>query len=145
MNHGITMKLEIASRRAFLLLTLSLTACDTTEPQEEATLDYVPTRWIITGAIEADALAEGATLSLVLEQGGRVNGSLFMPPSIVGPEDLTADLAGTWVKRGDTIQFNQITRTFVSEIPWILSPETLTAADSFEGSFYDVELKRVFR
>lgn len=139
------MNLRIASPPAVLSVAFALTACVPTEPQEEATLDYVPTRWIITGAIEADALAEGATLSLVLEQGGRVNGSLFMPASIVGPEDLTADMAGTWVKRGDTIQFNQIMRTFVSEIPWILSPETLTAADSFEGSFYDVELERVFK
>jgi hypothetical protein len=68
-----------------------------------------------------------------------------MPASIAGGTDLTADMAGNWSKSGDTIRFNQIARTFVSEVPWILTPEMLVTASSVDGSFYDVELTRLFR
>jgi hypothetical protein len=132
----------------FCLITVSAMACiacGTSEPEPPATLDYEATSWVISGAINADALAEGATLSLLLREGQRVNGTLFMPASIAGGTDLTADMAGNWNKNGDTIRFNQISQTFVSEVPWILTPEMLTTADSVDGSFYDVELTRFFR
>jgi hypothetical protein len=54
-------------------------------------------------------------------------------------------MAGNWSKSGDTIRFNQIARTFVSEVPWILTPAMLVTADSVDGSFYDIELTRFFR
>ncbi len=126
-------------------LTMFWFGCGMSEPEPEATLDYEATSWVISGAINADALAEGATLSLVLREGQRVNGTLFMPASIAGGTDLTADMAGNWTKNGDTIRFNQIAQTFVSEFPWILTPDMLTTADSVDGSFYEVELTRFFR
>lgn len=119
--------------------------CGTSEPEPQATLDYEATSWVISGAINADALAEGAMLSLVLREGQRVNGTLFLPASIAGGTDLTADMAGTWTKIGDTVRFNQVSQTFVSEVPWVLTPEMLTTADSVDGSFYEVELTRFFR
>lgn len=120
-------------------------ACGTSDPEPLATLDYEATSWIISGAVNADALAEGATLSLVLEQGPKVNGTLFMPASVTGDTAVTADMAGIWTKSGDTIRFNQVAQTFVAEVPWILTPEMLTTADSVDGSFYEVELSRIFR
>lgn len=133
--------------RSWLVTALAMVCfgCGTSEPEPVETLDYEATKWVISGAINADALAEGATLSLLLRDGRRVNGTLFMPASIAGGTDLTADMAGNWSKSGDTIRFNQIARTFVSEVPWILTPEMLVTADSVDGSFYDIELTRFFR
>lgn len=127
------------------LLMMACIGCGMSEPELQATLEYEATSWSISGAINADALAEGATLSLILRQGPRVNGTLFMPASITGGADLTADMAGNWTKSGDTIRFNQVAQTFVSEVPWILTPEMLTTEDSVDGSFYEVELTRIFR
>ncbi len=132
-------------RAVVVAASLLAVACATTEPEVDDTLDYEPTKWLITGAINADALAEGATLSLVLRVGGRVTGALFIPASVTGGDDLTADMAGSWSKTGDTVRFSQVSRTFVSEVAWLLTPEMLLAADSSNGSFYDVELTRVFR
>ena len=61
------------------------------------------------------------------------------------PTDLAADMAGTWTKRGDTITFDQVSTTFVSEVPWILETFFLSVADSFDGNFYDVVLERIFQ
>ena len=119
--------------------------CGTSEPEPEVTLDYAPVQLLISGTINVDALAEGATISLSLREGGFVIGSLFLPAAATGADELTANMAGSWVKRGDTITFNQVSTTFVSEVPWILDPLFLTAADSFDGNFYDVVLERIFQ
>ena len=119
-------------------------ACGSTEPEPETTLDYEPTQWLITGAIDVDALQEGAALSLVLREGGIVTGSLFMPSTVTGANDVNANMAGSWMKSGDTLRFNQVSQTFVSEFDWILTAENLTAADSVNGSFYDIVLIRMF-
>jgi hypothetical protein len=131
------------------IVVLAITAlvalgCSSTEPDLDSTLNYEATTWLITGAISADAKAEGATLSLVLTNGGRVTGSLFMPASVAGGAAVNANMAGSWAKRGDTIRFSQISQTFVSDFAWLLTPLDLSAADSVDGSFYDVVLSRIF-
>lgn len=133
--------------RSCLITSLAMAGigCGMAEPESMATLDYEATSWVLSGAINVDALAEGAMLSLILRQGPRVTGTLFMPASVTGGADLTADMAGNWTKSGDTIRFSQVSQTFVSEVPWILTPEMLTTADSVDGSFYEVELTRIFR
>ncbi len=126
------------------LLVLGL-GCRGTEPVVANTLDYEATQWLITGAIDEDALAVGAMLDLVMREGGIVDGMLFMPASITTRgNDFTARLAGSWIKRGDTIRFNEVSLTFVSDFDWILTPENLSAADSVDGSFYDIILTRMF-
>jgi len=120
-------------------------ACSNEVTEAEATLEYDVTRWVISGTINADALAAGGTLELVLREGGFVNGSLYEPAAVTGNIGVTSDMAGTWIKRGDTVRFSQVTQTFVSDIAWILTPEMLTAADSHDGNFYEVELTRRFK
>ncbi len=79
-----------------------------------------------------------------MREGGFTTGALFLPASVTGAGDLTAELAGTWVQRGDTVLFDHSTTTFVSEVAWVISAENLSTSDSYDGAEYDVVLVRVF-
>ncbi len=131
----------------FITLGATLTvaiACGSTEPEPEATLDYETTQWLISSdGTVTDALAAGAMIDLVMRP-GIVNGMLFIPAAITGTTDFSANLAGSWIKKGDTIRFNEVSLSFVSDLDWILTPETLSAADSVDDSFYDIVLTRIF-
>lgn len=119
--------------------------CGTTTEPEPVVLRYEAASFVITeGGESIDALQEGASLEINMREGGFTTGSLFMPMSVTGAGDLTADLAGTWVQRRDTVQFDHSTTTFVSEVAWVISAENLSTSDSYDGAEYDVVLVRVF-
>lgn len=63
-----------------------------------------------------DILAAGASLTLVLGEGGAVGGNLLVPATAGGPLD--ADMTGTWTLVGDSISITQAADTFVRDADW---------------------------
>jgi hypothetical protein len=86
-----------------------------------------------------DWLAQGALLNLVLGADGGTTGRLFVPGADEGGGDFDADLAGTWLLHGDTVEFNHPADTFVRDMPFMFADNRLTGA----GTFADTRLSLV--
>jgi hypothetical protein len=72
-----------------------------------------------------DILAEGGSLTLVLDASGSVTGSFFVPASLGGPT--TLDMAGTFSLTGSTVRFSQAADSFVRDVDWIWDDDSLEA------------------
>jgi hypothetical protein len=78
-------------------------------------------------------LAQGSSLSIVLMANDSTRGRLFVPGGDENGADLEADLAGSWVLRGDTVEFDQAADTFVRDMPFVFAGGKLAGQATFSG------------
>ena len=79
-------------------------------------------------------LSLGATVHVVLNPDGTTTGHLFVPD--IGQEDgeLDADLTGTWTLTGSTVTFSQTADTFIRDVEFTASQNSLETEGTFEGT-----------
>ena len=90
-----------------------------------------------------NALTSGGTLGLNIANNFVVTGTLILPPAVTGGAPLTASLAGTAVRTGNSVQFTQSADTFVRNLTFTLVDNRLEAANQVvAGTTYDIVLTR---
>ena len=115
----------------------TLVACDDDDPMapEELTGTYVATTFRVTptGQAAIDVLAEGGSLSVTIASNNAATGTLFIPASATGGQDLTASMSGTVVRSGNTIELQQAADTFVRDLTWTVGATTLAVVNQTAG------------
>lgn len=91
--------------------------------------------------VRTDQLAAGVTLTLVLTERGTTSGQLLVPTA-AGGTGVPVDLTGTWGLEGDRVRFIQAAETFVSRIPFLVSPRQLAGEATVGGTVFEVVLTR---
>ena len=84
--------------------------------------------------ITADLLLLGASLTVVLNQGGTTTGCLLAPGLGENGADVDEDLAGTWTLEGSTVTFDQSGDTFIRDAPFTAERNRLNAEGAFGGA-----------
>ena len=87
-------------------------------------------------------LSLGATVHVVLNPDGTTTGHLFVPD--LGQEDgeLDADLTGTWTLSGSTVTFSQTADTFIRDVEFTASQNSLESEGTFEGTTLHLALAK---
>ncbi len=80
----------------------------------------------IIGGVWTDWRAAGATLTISLAPNGTTSGQLFIPGSDDGGGDCSADMAGTWALRGETVTLTQSADSFVRNVAFHASENRLS-------------------
>lgn len=80
-----------------------------------------------------DWLAAGGSLTLTLNADGKTTGRLFLPGGAVGGGDVDADMTGTWLLYGTTVQLGQAAETFVRGMDFNAGKDRL-AGDQYFGN-----------
>ncbi len=115
-----------------------LAACGSDTPTQANTLagSYRATTFRVTptGQSAMDILAQNGTFTITVGADNATTGSLFLPASVTGGAALTASMAGTAVRTGSSIQFQQLADTFVRDLVWTVSGNALTVVDQEAGS-----------
>ena len=78
-------------------------------------------------------LEVGGSLTLTLTADGKTSGHLFLPGGAAGGGDVDADMAGTWLLIGRTVQLGQAAQTFVREMNFNADMNRL-AGDQYFGT-----------
>lgn len=106
---------------------------------------FVPTPDNMVGAYTATQLVTadpssvvnwldvGGSLTLTLNADGTTTGHLFLPGGAEGGGDVDADMAGTWLLIGHTVQLGQTADTFVREMNFTADLDRL-AGDQYFGT-----------
>ncbi len=132
----------ISPRRALLAPALAafavgaLAACsdDPTAPRPIAGR-YTATTFRAgpTGQPPIDVLAAGGTLTVEIAADNRTSGTLALPAAVTGGQALTASMAGTAVRTGNTVRFEQSADTFVRDLRWTVDGNTLRVQSQAAG------------
>ena len=87
-------------------------------------------------------LSLGATVHVVLNPDGTTTGHLFVPD--LGQEDgeLDADLTGTWTLSGSTVTFSQTADTFIRDVEFTASQNSLESEGTFDGTTLHLALAK---
>ncbi|QJR37642.1 hypothetical protein [Gemmatimonas groenlandica] len=119
-------------------MTGSFIACGNDSPTESDGLSgtYIATTLRITptGQASIDALAQGGSMTVVINDNRSTGGSLTLPAVVTGGAALTASLAGTAVQTGGTIRFQHSADTFVRDLTFTVGAGVLTVTDQAAGS-----------
>jgi len=106
---------------------------------------FVPTPENMVGAYTATQLVTadpssvvnwlevGGSLTLTLTADGKTSGHLFLPGGAQDGGDVDADMAGTWLLIGHTVQLGQAAETFVREMDFNADMNRL-AGDKYFGT-----------
>ena len=131
-------------RKPILLAALSLlavgVACDdSTDPDRDDVVGtYTATTFTTTtGGVTTDELDEGASLDIVLSANGNTTGSLVAPGG-----SPTLSMAGSWSLSGNTVTFSQPADSFVRNMSFQVSGNTLMGDETFSGTRIQVILTR---
>lgn len=131
-------------RKAMLFAVLSGlvagAACDdsTGLDREDIAGTYTATTFTTTtGGVTTDELDEGASLDLVLSANGNTTGSLVAPGG-----SPTLSMAGSWSLSGNTVTFSQQADSFVRNMAFQVSGNTLVGDETFSGTRIQVTLTR---
>jgi hypothetical protein len=89
-----------------------------------------------------DQLAQGATLTIVLDTTRATTGRLFVPVGDENGNDLDASMAGTWALSHDSVGFSQAADTFVRDMPFVFANGALTGEGTFSGTVVRVVLTK---
>lgn len=121
-----------------LAMTGSLIACGNDSPTEtdslSGTYNATTLRITPTGQASIDALTQGGSMTLVINDSRSTGGSLTLPTAVTGGAALTASMAGTAVQTGGTIRFQQSADTFVRDLTFTVGAGVLTVTDQAAGS-----------
>ncbi len=104
---------------------------------------YNATLFTATGSAGTfNLLSLGATVHVVLNPDGTTTGHLFVPD--IGQEDgeLDADLTGTWTLSGSTVTFSQTADTFIRDVEFTASQNSLESEGTFEGTTLHLALAK---
>lgn len=104
---------------------------------------YNATQFTATGSAgTVDLLSLGATVHVVLNPDGTTTGHLFVPD--IGQEDgeLDADLTGTWTLSGSTVTFSQTADTFIRDVEFTASQNSLESEGTFEETTLHLALAK---
>jgi len=121
----------------------AIIACgsDSTSPPSEVVGSYTATQFTTTGSSgQTNQLLAGSTLHVTLASGGGVSGQLHMVATSSNPL-FDRDMAGTWTRTGNTIDFHQDADTFIRNMPFTIEANgDLVGARSFSGTAIAVTL-----
>jgi hypothetical protein len=85
---------------------------------------------LATGAV-TDQLAEGASITLELNDDGTTTGHVYVPDP--DAEDLNADLTGNWTLAGTTITLEHTADTFLKDMSFEATGDALVAERTFQN------------
>ena len=93
---------------------------------------------------QRDELANSGTFTITLKEDGTTSGRLRLV-AFGGNPAVDADMAGTWTRNGDTIDFTQSADTFVRDMTFTIEQITdriwyLVGDDVFAGTRINVRL-----
>jgi hypothetical protein len=127
----------------FASIVVLAAGCDSTGPAAIAGT-WVATTFQFTEVGEApvDVLAEGGELTIEIAGDNTTSGTLTIPGSLFGGPDLTFDMEGLAVRNGTTVTFVQQEDTFVRDVDWQLSGNTLQGVRTDAGVTLTVTLTR---
>jgi hypothetical protein len=135
-----------ASRVVPAILALGiLAACGESTASGELAGTYTATKFLVTptGQSTIDVLAQGGTMSITFGSNSTVSGTLFVPGSVTGGAPMSESMAGTFVRTGDTVEFEQTADTFVRDLTWTVGSTTLEVANqSAGGASFAITLTR---
>jgi hypothetical protein len=96
------------------------------------------------GLITSNFLQSGGFLNVTLNSDGTTSGRLFLPGASETGGDLDVDLAGTWSLTGSRVSFVQQGDTFIRDVPFTASRNSLTADSTFnQGSAGEFRIRAV--
>lgn len=97
---------------------------------------FEATTFLVTppGEPAIDVLAQGGSLTLAFSASNAVIGTLSVPASVTGGQPIVADMDGTVVRSGNTIELQQSADTFVRDLTWTVGESTLTVVNQSAGS-----------
>ena len=95
-----------------------------------------------TGSQPVNLLSLGATVHVVLNPDGTTTGHLFVPDLGQGDGELDADLTGTWTLSGSTVTFSQTADTFIRDVEFTASQNSLESEGTFEGTTLHLALAK---
>jgi hypothetical protein len=141
----VDMSVSRYSNARFLTRVLALVAIvgcggtDTSSPNTNAhgvlAGSYVATTFQVTpdGQGLIDVLAQGGSLTIVLESDNSVAGTLQIPASATGGQAVTASLNGTVSFSGNTVVFQAGGDTFVRNLTWTIGTNMLSVTNQHAG------------
>lgn len=139
-----------------VIVLLATLACNSgTEPRSRAEFagiyiatggTGVATRGVLTTTSTAtgevtDMLAQGASITLELNDDGTTTGHVYVPDPV--NEDLNADLTGTWTLSGTSITLDHTADTFLKDMTFGATGDALVAERTFQDVRVSVRLERV--
>jgi hypothetical protein len=136
-------------RTGAFLFALTFIACggsdDSTQPLALAG-NYTATEFTTTGTSGVTfELPAGSTLNITLNSNGSTTGHLHLAAT-TGRPAFDADMAGTWVQTGSTVNFSQSADTFVRDMPFAIvaqgSTWSLVGDATFAGTAIHLTLTR---
>ena len=89
-----------------------------------------------------NVLSAGGSLTITLNADGSTTGTLFVPAAASGSGDVTASMVGTFTISGSTVEFTQADDTFVRDMTFTVSGNTLSGNETFSGAVVVVVLTR---
>jgi len=105
-----------------LLGLAALAGCgsDTTAP-DPLVGNYIASQFMTTGTSgQTNQLLIGSTLNITLKSDGTTSGHLHFAASGSQPA-FDADMAGTWSREGNTVEFDQTADSFVRDMPFTVT------------------------
>jgi hypothetical protein len=135
-----------------LFLAAAAMACGgsgSTAPNTTIAGSYSATQWVTTGAPgssgQTNQILAGSTLVINLASNGTTAGHLHLAAQSGNPA-FDADMAGTWVQIGTTVNFSQTADTFVRNMPFTVvangSKWALEANHAFAGTNVQITLSQ---
>jgi hypothetical protein len=105
--------------------------------------DYTATTFTITpqGGATQDVLAAGGHITLSIANDFTTAGNLSIPASIDGGP-VSVSMLGNMVKQGDEITFDLVADSFMRDMTFTFSGNTLSAIDTFSGTTVAVTLSK---
>ena len=129
------------------LLALSavglLLGCDTTEASPIAGI-WSATTFTFTeaGKPPADVLAQGGGLTITVTSSNRTSGNLTIPSTITNGATVVESMVGTAIVNGSTVEFDQAADTFVRDVTWTITGNTLVTNSTVAGVTLNIVLTR---
>lgn len=90
----------------------------------------------------SDLLAAGASVSAVLNVNGTTTGRLVVPAAATGGTAIDEDLTGTWTLANTQVTFSQSADTFLRDLVFTVSGNTLVGNGAFSGTTLHVVLTK---
>lgn len=131
---------------ALLLLATLALGCGGTEPTSNpltGTYSATVFQVVPSGQSSMNVLAAGGSLSITINADNSTTGSLNIPASITGGAAFVASMAGTATISGSVVQFQQTADTFVRDLDWTFSGNSLTVTNQLlSGDSHTITLTR---
>ncbi len=129
---------------ALLSVFCIVIGCDSTTDPDPLAGRFEATSFVVTETGEApmDVLALGGDLTITIAENNSTTGTLNIPPELGGGAWLSFSMNGTATRTGNTVRFNQPADTFVRDIDWTFSGNTLNATETVSGVSLAITLTR---